>query len=382
MKIKELYFKNNARRWELEKTKFSDDLTLLVGATGVGKTQILKAIEKLINISRGYAYNGVEWDLHFTYDNGENYRWTGEFETIEGQEQQEFKSGESSGSERVPRLMNEELYLEGQLVFERQESSVKYEKKDVPKVSPHTSILSLFTKEDKIKPVKLAFLSITNIDYYEERELIKKSRSVMLDQIYKQSEEFKPRQNSTALLMLQYTNLPLLERLMYTYDFQRKAFDEIIDDFKDTFAQLEDVRFKYIEKDDAYALQIREHGTDWTSIDGISSGMFKTLLHIVGLRLTSDGSVILIDEFENSLGANCIDVVADNLTNPGRDIQYIITSHHPYIINNIPMKHWKLVTRKGHKVSTLTAEQLKLGKSKHEAFKQLVNLDQFTEGIS
>ena len=63
--------------------------------------------------------------------------------------------------------------------------------------------------------------------------------------------------------------------------------------------------------------------------------MFKTLMHIAEMKLMANGSVILIDEFENSLGVNCIEVVADILMNQERDLQYIITSHHPYIINNL-----------------------------------------------
>ncbi len=114
----------------------------------------------------------------------------------------------------------------------------------------------------------------------------------------------------------------------------------------------------------------------------ISSGMFKTLLHLAEIKLMADGFVILIDEFENSLGVNCIDIVAEDLLKPGRNLQYIITSHHPYIINNIDMKYWKVVMRDGTKVSTKTADELKLGKSKHQAFKQLLNLEEFTGGIS
>ena len=49
---------------------------------------------------------------------------------------------------------------------------------------------------------------------------------------------------------------------------------------------------------------------------------------------------------------------------------------------HIDMKYWKVVMRKGAHVYTMDAEQLKLGKSRHEAFKQLLNLEEFTEGIS
>jgi putative ribosome biogenesis GTPase RsgA len=51
MKIKEIFFKNKTHPWELKRTSFTD-LTLLVGVSGVGKTQILNNIMKLVNIRR------------------------------------------------------------------------------------------------------------------------------------------------------------------------------------------------------------------------------------------------------------------------------------------------------------------------------------------
>jgi AAA15 family ATPase/GTPase len=109
--------------------------------------------------------------------------------------------------------------------------------------------------------------------------------------------------------------------------------------------------------------------------------MLKTLIHISELYLSPEGTVILIDEFENSLGINCIDVVTD-LIRENRNIQFILTSHHPYIINNIGMEHWKIVTRKGGVVTVKDAKDLNLGKSRHQAFTQLINLEEYNEGIN
>ncbi|MCP4148874.1 MAG: ATP-binding protein [bacterium] len=407
MKIKEISFKNKKHRWELERTTFSD-LTLLVGASGVGKTQILKSIEKLKNISNGYAYNGVEWDFHFTTDTNESFRWTGEFETIKEIEQQEFKSEKIFGNvglKQAPKLLNEKLFLENKLIFERKGSDVQYENKDVPKVSPHISVLNLFTSEDRIKPILEAFQKIRLLDYNKEiydrlyKETINSFSKRFIGYTFPQEYlERIPKEilSSTASkLVLNKTNqsevtsfidiltfnAPIMTKLVLTELFVRPIFDEIVTDFKEVFPKVEDVGFELIKKRDVYELQIKERESDWISQHEISSGMFKTLLHIAAVKLMADGHVVMIDEFENGLGVNCIDTVASELSQPGRNLQYIITSHHPYIINNISMKHWKVVIRKGVKVSTKTAEQLKLGKSKHKAFQQLLNLDEFAEGI-
>lgn len=385
MKIKEISYKNNAFPWELVSTKFSD-LTLLVGVSGVGKTQILNNIMKLVNISNGHVYNGVEWDLHFTGDNNENYRWTGEFESIKGLRQQIFEEIDINGQllKNFPRLLTEKLFIEDELVFEREESRVKYEKKETPKISPFKSVLNLFTTEDKISPVKKAFEKIVFLDYLAEKntrfsaevmkepmkyleKLIKKSKKMMTQALFKVTAEIGGM---------------ILIKLFFTYFYLKEIFEEIVNDFKDIFSQVEEVRFKLLEDIEIYELQIKERGAGWISMSEISSGMFKTLLHLAELKLMADGFVILIDEFENSLGVNCIDSVAEDLVKPGRNLQYIITSHHPYIINNIDMKYWKVVMRDGTKVSTKNADELKLGKSKHQAFKQLLNQEEFTGGIS
>jgi len=109
--------------------------------------------------------------------------------------------------------------------------------------------------------------------------------------------------------------------------------------------------------------------------------MLKTFMLISELYLSVEGIVILIDEFENSLGVNCINIISDLILG-NRKLQFIITSHHPYIINKVGMEHWKIVTRKGGVVTAKDAKDFGLGKSRHEAFMQLINLDEYNEGIS
>ncbi|MDV2999866.1 MAG: hypothetical protein N5P05_001472 [Chroococcopsis gigantea SAG 12.99] len=51
-------------------------------------------------------------------------------------------------------------------------------------------------------------------------------------------------------------------------------------------------------------------------------------MYISQLYLAPDNSIILIDEFENSLGVNCLDSVTELVLNNNK-LQFIITSHHP-----------------------------------------------------
>jgi AAA domain, putative AbiEii toxin, Type IV TA system len=127
---------------------------------------------------------------------------------------------------------------------------------------------------------------------------------------------------------------------------------------------------------------LEERGTQMgLDYDSLASGMQRTLDFLGQIHFLPDNSVILIDEFENGLGSNCIDLVADAIQNAGRGLQLIITSHHPYIINKISFKHWKLVTRKGGVVSTHPASEFGLGRSRHENFSQLIQLEAFQTGM-
>jgi predicted ATPase len=168
------------------------------------------------------------------------------------------------------------------------------------------------------------------------------------------------------------------------------TFSRIKERFIDVFPFVEDLKIEppdpsriqpYVR--DVPIIQIKEKGIDaWINEWKLSSGMTRTLLHISELYLRADGDVILIDEFENSLGVNCIEELTSDLSGGyGRNLQFIITSHHPYIINNIDYNHWKIVTRQAGVVTAYDARDFNLGKSKHQAFIQLINLDQYTDGV-
>jgi len=115
----------------------------------------------------------------------------------------------------------------------------------------------------------------------------------------------------------------------------------------------------------------------------ISSGMMKTLLHLFEIALAPKGSVIMIDDFENSMGQNCLPQLTDYILRYSNDIQFILTSHHPYVINNIPTKWWKIVTRKGSEVTVKDADSIPALQtaSKLDKFTLLMNLKEYEEGI-
>ena len=162
MKINSIKYINHERNWNLEKTYFGK-VTLLVGLSGVGKTQILESIFNLKDIVEGNTagLSGVEWDLDFVVDN-KSYRWYGEFEVLGNDDfvKAKYKNFEDEDNNKLPRILKEGLYLDGTLVFERKSSDIAYEGQVLPKISPFKSGISIFTEENKIEPIIKAFNKI------------------------------------------------------------------------------------------------------------------------------------------------------------------------------------------------------------------------------
>ncbi|HKC69360.1 MAG TPA: AAA family ATPase, partial [Bacteroidia bacterium] len=174
------------------------------------------------------------------------------------------------------------------------------------------------------------------------------------------------------------------------YDVSKDTFKEIKSRFTEVFPQIEDIKIEPLRDNDfstfifeATVIQIKEKGVKkWIPHNRMSSGMLRTLLHIAEMYLWNEGTVILIDEFENSLGLNCIDVLTEDLIHDNNNVQFIATSHHPYIINKIPYDYWKIVTRKGSLIKIYDAKDSDMGKSHHDKFLSLINHPLYKQGIT
>ncbi|MDM8527423.1 AAA family ATPase [Anaerolineales bacterium HSG24] len=188
---------------------------------------------------------------------------------------------------------------------------------------------------------------------------------------------------------IRHSYLTTQEKLLLACQNIPTAFDELKQDFIAVFPQIEDVIVETVKQGTVsqpnleVVINLKVGGVKkWIQQPQISAGMLKTLMLLGELYLSPDGTVLLIDEFENSLGVNCIDII-DDLVTPSKNLQLIITSHHPYIINNIPMDEWKIVTRQGGTVTVKEAKDFKqLGRSSHERFMQLIQLDEIKHGVA
>ncbi|CAD0233234.1 AAA family ATPase [Planktothrix agardhii] len=368
MQIKKLEYYDDEYKWKLEEVNFLPNLNLLVGVSGVGKTRILRAIYNLKSIANGASLNGVKWNVCFIANNNLEYTWSGEFETRENT----ISINETSEDDEQVKLINEQLVCNNETVLiERIDSEIIFNGSKTPKLSPFESVVELLKQEDQIAPVKESLDKIVLAD------------SESVDRAWRLPVSIFKKFEKASLSALQESGLPVPIKLSILYRTLPDEFNKIKEAFISVFPNVSDIKVETIKDDDipialskllkeATTVSIKEKGIeDW--IENISSGMLKTLMYISELYLAPENCIILIDEFENSLGVNCLDSVTE-LVLDNKKLQFIITSHHPYIINNVSPAYWKIVTRKAGLVTVKNSKDFHISESRQKAFIDLINV--------
>ncbi|MCC3419089.1 MAG: AAA family ATPase [Microcoleus sp. PH2017_07_MST_O_A] len=372
MKIISLQLKNHFLGWDFDEIKFSSNLTLLVGISGAGKTQILRGIIDLKRIANGKAINGLEWKIIFSTVNGTEFIWEGGFDTVKTTELNfDDPEKENPDENEKSSFIYEKLISKNEVLVERNQEEIKFKNSQIPKLSSHQSMIYLLKEESVIKE---AFDALNKIEYRDHtiNGMRLRSSKQSLHSIKNKYQTLESIVNSDE---------DIRTKLYLIYENKLDIFEAIKSRFIDVFQQIEDVRVEPFKTDDLFkgfadifvpVISIKEKSVPkWIREDRMSSGMLRTIIHLGEIFLSNEGSVILIDEFENSLGINCIDILTDDLIHENKTLQFIATSHHPYIINNIPYEYWKIVTRQGGHIRTCNASDYHLGKSKQDAFIQL-----------
>lgn len=367
MRVKCLSFHDKKTGWSVRDIDFMR-LTLLVGASGVGKTKILRSLLTLVNISKGRSENGAEWSLSFEIGT-DSYIWRGAFSVQDDESLDFLRPNELS----IP-IEYEYLTKNGEVIIDRTSDYLQFNGQQTVKLEADKSAISLLKEEDVISPV---FQAINKI-YMPRTE---NAGGIRITPIL--SDNDAPIHDLKSIKRLHF--LDPIDKLFLLYKNKLSEFDIIKQKFIEIFPLVTDVDFTIgnsFNKMSYPILRIHEVNVEkWIVQTDMSSGMYRTLSQLVTMVLAEDGDVILIDEFENSLGVNCIEEVAELVLYPDVDIQFILTSHHPYIINNIDFNKWKIVVRDGSTVSVHSAEDLKIGShSKHDAFMQLIQTSAYKTG--
>ena len=383
MTISEFKFEDKSLDWRLEQLPLSK-LTLLVGASGVGKTQILRALMALKQIAGGSSINGINWKIEFSTLSNQSYVWEGEFKNKGIDIFTDFDDDDDDDNKKnKPRIIYEKLFLNDDLVIDRNEDKILFLGSPTIKLSQQQSVIHLLKEEVKLNP---AYNAIRKLDFADHSNSVNAGQGFRFSFLNAKSLSKK----YNTIEKIQESELETSLKLFFVQKADKKVFATIKQRFADIFPQIEDIKIAPLEtkekempdllKDYPF-IQIKEKGVKhWISQNRISSGMFRTLMQLSELYLCSEGTVFLIDEFENSLGINCINEITNDILASKRKLQFVLTSHHPYIIDAIGYNNWKLVTRNAGVIKTHNIDKFNIGKSKHSAFMQLIQLEEYQTG--
>ena len=366
MRVKWIEFENLETGLKIERINFNDDITLLVGISGAGKTQILNAVEYSLKlaVTKYIELQPYKVTICIEIDNNE-YIWAYTIDKskiediiVENKEKYEF--------------CYEKLEKNGILIFERNRDNIRvigYDK--VPNPKRDESLISQYSEEDNFEKLIGGMRKLYSVEMEMEiRKGIKSENFIEMRNIVTHALNAKPD-------FRVFSHFPAIMKIYiakrYYYE---DVFMKIFDDTKELFMELDDIDVVEDPDREVFLLAIKVYGKTLMQYD-ISNGMLKSIYYIVELHTMSKDSVVLIDGFENGLGVNCIDVLAELLLTEREDLQFIITSHHPKIINGIDAPKWKIIDRDCEIIKNASTENYGIGNSKHDSYFNLINRWEF-----
>ncbi len=362
----------NTKGWHFSKVELKN-VNLLVGDTGTGKTRFLTSLFNLGRsvVRREFDKRG-EWAIKFKIN---NKIFLLNLLTIKNDNEEIVVAKE----EIIEITNNTEKNI-----VKRDSEKFIFEGKELPKLPGNTSSISLLKNEKIISEIHEGFSTILRRIFGLESKQETLEYSLLSFPVLEKIE------NDPNLGRLFHSEFNLSVKLYIAQKFFKNEFAEIKSQFIKVFPFIEDV--KVIESIVAEfnvpgimpAFTIKEKNvSSWIDLKQLSSGMQKVLIIITDLVLFPRSGIYLIDEYENSLGVSAINFFPEFILSIEKDIQFIITSHHPYLINKIPIDNWYLFNRQGSNVVIKYGNELieRYGKSKQEAFVQLLNDKFYKRGI-
>ncbi|WP_437576429.1 AAA family ATPase [Sorangium sp. So ce887] len=359
---------------------------LLVGVSGAGKTRIVRAIEQVRAVALGEkevdgavdAIRGASFAIGFEHD-GLTYRWEAELEPRVG------RGSEEQGALHAvePPLIRAECIHQGERsLVDRTPERFLLNKHPIPKLDRAKSAIAILKEDPAMEPLYAAF----------SRCIFRALEALPPEGFRLGSIEDQRRNYQSAADIGADFSLPLHGKAELLQEWFPEAFAEIEEAFQEAFPTIEELKVhrrhypKLTREGMSFiTLAVKESGVDeWIAFADMSSGMQRYLSFLVHLSFAPPGTVVLVDELESSLGVNCLPAVTRFLLSRAPDLQLILTSHHPYIIEQIPPSHWKIVTRKGSRVRVLDADTIPAmaeERSHLDRFTRLINLPEYEHGV-
>jgi len=360
--------------WEFSPIAFGR-INLLVGDSGTGKSRLFNTI---VNFSKQLVSERIncdgDWDIDFQV-NGAAYK----YKLVVKNSLQDINEKEIVYEELTDSHTNKPL-------LKREKDSLFWKGKEIPKLAKNISTIVMLKEEKDIREIYDGFRRIVARRFFtdeltqnfqfgaippdlQKRIVDKKDAQVLLSEPF----DFHNKMN-----LLKTIDPAMYSRIV---DLYIKAFPYVTETSIQSLSQI----FKSVPMPlQAPVFCIKEKEiANWIPVNDISSGMQKIFLLILDLFLMKDSGILLIDEYENSLGINAINFLPDLIYTISEKCQFIITSHHPYIINTIPIEDWHVFHRRGLTVTVKSGREMKekYKASKQEQFVQLINDPFYTSGV-
>ena len=381
MELVRYEFNELTPRWNVKPFHF-EKINLFAGLSGVGKTRILNTIFNLaLSINKGRLFGQSKWKIEFKIGS-DLFRY--DLHTAKSEE-----NGRSV-------VMKEILFKNDEKIIDRNEDVFKFEGQKIPKLSRAELGLYLLKEEPAIKTIHeefgKVFIRRMNPNYQHDAREIKELDLGGLQKDFLSSDKKK----KFTLDFIRQTNHALNVQLYMLKLYHPSIFNSIVNDFKQIFPFVKHVDMRNINEIDYLnipspafdalipILVINEKGVS-ESIPMIrfSAGMLRALIQLLDIYMMPKGSIYLIDEIENSMGIKSLPIMMDLILERSDDIQFIFTTHHPYIFNNVNLKYWKILSRRGITVKLTEGSELldKFGKSHQDNFTQLINSELMRVGF-
>ncbi len=356
----------DADGWALEPMKL-DAFNLLVGLSGAGKTRVLRVIENICAIALGVdKVPSASFAVAFEHD-ALAYRWEADLEPL-------------ALDEDAPLIKTERIVRGADVLVERTAERFIFEGNTLPRLDRGQSAISMLKAEASMAPLHAAFSRCV----FRQLNAMPRWDTRTAAQFERQCLQYA----SVEALGADFS-LAIHGKAELFQELFRPAFVEMESAFREAFPLIEtlEVRRTVLPNVSREMVTIvaRERGVEsLIRFSAMSSGMQRYLSFLVHLSFAPPGTVVLIDELESSFGINCLPAAVDFLLSRAPNLQLILTSHHPYIIQKIPTDLWKIVTRKGSHVRVLDAAaipDLEESRSHLDRYTRLVNQPEYANGI-
>ena len=351
-------------------------LNLLVGASAAGKTTILRVISHFIlAISMGHSIKEhcsirMSFGIEDRLSGGKNlkeYLWE-----LRTKKEDVFVAEDSSAYPICYEVLHE---LQGRKdIIRRQDNIINIDGyKNLPQVPKLQSAIYIFRENAPFKAIVDDMKGAMTL--YNQNVAFNPVSIELLEQIKKIIQDARKNESPIRWHYVVQNKFPISLLIYIVKNTLPEKYDDFLEDLQEIFPEIEEVHINQIVSDDGkYYLSIRQNGNLILQPD-ISSGIMRTIYVLSCIHFCESNALIMFDELENSLGVNCLDEVVERIRQQSSEqkVQFLLTSHHPYIINQIPVSSWLIVSQRDSMVEIRRAEELGIGKMQRERFFELIN---------